>query len=147
MKYDPSQSTAALIKKASQLFIRLATEYLKKENIAHAYTPFLVHLWQEDGQTQAVLHRKIGIEQPTAVRTLDRMERDGLIKRVRSETDRREIRIYLTKKAEKLKPHVISCGKRINEIARQGLDKKDIAILHQLLEKLVENLEKNLLPE
>ncbi len=33
------------------------------------------------GKNQAEFHKQIGIEQPTAVRTLDRMERDGLIAR------------------------------------------------------------------
>lgn len=75
---------------------------------------------------------------------MDRMERDGLIRRVRSEIDRREIRIYLTKKAEKFKSHVILCGRKINETARKGLNKKDVETLHRILGKIIENLEEDL---
>lgn len=141
MQYDPNQSTSGLTKKAGNLFIRLSNQYLKKRGIAHAYTPFLAQLWNEDGQTQAMLHRKIGIEQPTAVRTLDRMERDQLIKRIRSESDRREVRIYLTPKAQNLKNDVLSCAKMINEVAITGFSEKDQKTLHQLLKKVIKNLE------
>lgn len=144
MKYDPNQSTSGLTKKAGNLFIRLSNQYLKKSGIAHAYTPFLAQLWNEDGQTQAMLHRKVGIEQPTAVRTLDRMERDQLIERRRSDSDRREVRIFLTPKAQALKINVISCAQKINAVGTRGLSEKEQQTLHQLLKKVIENLESGL---
>lgn len=145
MQYNPNESTSGLTKKVASLFVRLSNQYLKKRGITHAYTPFLVQLWVKDGQTQAELHRKIGIEQPAAVRTLDRMERDQLIKRVRSETDRREVKISLTPKAQRLQEGVISCAMMINEEAAKGLSKNDKDMLHQLLKKVVANLEYSLL--
>lgn len=141
MKYDLEESTSTLVKLSAQLFTRLAGQILRKKKIAHAYTPFLMHLWDKDGQTQAVLHRKIGIEQPTAVRTLDRMERDRFIRRVRSETDRREIRIFLTPKAESLQQHVLDCAQNINLIALKDFSKEDIKHLNKNLRKLISNLE------
>jgi MarR family transcriptional regulator for hemolysin len=145
MRYNPNESTSALTKKAAGLFVRLSNQHLKKQGITHAYTPFLVQLWDKDGQTQAELHRKIGVEQPVAVRTLDRMERDQFIKRVRSETDRREVKIYLTSQAQLLQNEVISCALMINTIATKGLNKQDKTILQQLLKKVIVNLEDALL--
>jgi MarR family transcriptional regulator for hemolysin len=144
MQYNPNESTSALTKKIAGLFIRLSNQYLKKRGISHAYTPFLVQLWDEDGQTQAELHRKIGIDQPAAVRTLDRMERDQLISRIRSETDRRQVKIYLTPKAQQLRAEVISCATMINEVGTQGLSKAEKDVLHQLLKKVMSNLEVSL---
>jgi len=144
MKYNLEQSTSTLIKTASHLYIRLANKYLKEQGIAHAYTPFLMQLWYEDGQTQGSLHKKIGIEQPTAVRTLDRMERDGLIARVRSETDRREIKIVLTDKARKIQGDIIDCAKKINSIGTQNFTKDEKFILNRLLKKIIDNIENHL---
>ncbi len=147
MRYNPNESTSALTKKVASLFVRLSNQCLKKQGITHAYTPFLVQLWDKDGQTQAELHRKIGIEQPVAVRTLDRMERDQLIRRVRSETDRREVKIYLTPQAQLLQDEVISCALMTNEVATKDLNKQDKIVLQQLLKKIVANLEGALLKE
>lgn len=144
MNYDLGQSTSTLIKTASHIFVRLANKYLKKLGIAHAYTPFLMQLWLEDGQTQASLHKKIGVEQPTAVRTLDRMERDRLINRVRSESDRREVRIYLTPKARKLERGITACAKKINAIGTKNFSKSEKQLFNKFLQKLILNLEENL---
>ena len=46
--------------------------------------------------TQAQLARRVAIEQPTMVRTIDRMERDGLVTRTPDPNDRRASRITLT---------------------------------------------------
>lgn len=142
MKYDLNESTSTLIKKASQLYIRFANKYLATLAIPHAYSLFLLQLWQEDGQTQAVLHKKIGIEQPTAVRTLDRMERDKFIKRVRSSDDRRAVRIFLTQKAKDLYPKSIAFAKIINDLALEGLSANDKKKFNELLRLTIANIEK-----
>ncbi|HVV68222.1 MAG TPA: MarR family transcriptional regulator [Gammaproteobacteria bacterium] len=141
MRYNPNISTSALTKKTSALFVRLSNQWLKKRGITHAYTPFLVQLWDKNEQTQAELCRKIGIEQPAAVRTLDRMERDNLITRVRSTTDRRAIKIFLTPKAQQLQNDVIACALKINKIGTEGFTKNEQETLHLLLKKVIANLE------
>ena len=144
MVYDLSESTSTLIKKTSQLYIRLANLYLKELNIPHAYSLFLLQLWQEDGQTQASLHKKIGIEQPTAVRTLDRMERDNFIKRVRNEKDKRESRIYLTPHAKSLHKQAIASAKKINELALKSFSPQEKKLFNQFLRDTISNLEHHL---
>lgn len=144
MTYDLNESTSTLIKKASQLYIRLANVYLKQLDIPHAYSLFLLQLWQEDGQTQAVLHKKIGIKQPTAVRTLDRMERDKFIKRVRSKDDKRESRIFLTNYAKSLHNQAIESAKKINKLALETFTAKDKKLFNRLLRETITNLENHL---
>lgn len=144
MEYNLDESTSTLIKKSSHLYIRLANKYLKEIGVPHAYTLFLLQLWQEDGQTQAVLHKKIGIEQPTAVRTLDRMERDCFIKRIKSEEDRRIVKIYLTKKAQELQTTVIEYAKKINDLALDGLCQHQRKELNKFLHVTINNLNKYL---
>lgn len=144
MTYDLNESTSTLIKKTSQLYIRLANVYLKNLKIPHAYSLFLLQLWEEDGQTQAMLHKKIGIEQPTAVRTLDRMERDKFIRRVRCDKDRRAIKIFLTEHAKGLQTKAIESAKAINALALEAFSQQERKNFNKMLRKTIQNLEKYL---
>jgi len=144
VSYDLNESTSTLLKKANQLFIRIATIHLKELNIPHAYTLFLMQLWDQDGQTQTTLHRKIGIEQPTAVRTLDRMERDNFVKRVRCEEDRRVIKIFLTNYAKKLKNDALACAENLNDLMLSQFSKADRKKLNFYLKLIIQTIESNL---
>lgn len=134
--------TSTLLKKANRLLIKKANELLKPYKITHAYTYFLIELYNQDGLTQAEMHKRIGIEQPTAVRTLDRMERDGFILRKPSADDRRVVLIYLSEKAQQCKKEIDKCAAQLNELALAGFTDNEKANLNQLLNRLNQNLEK-----
>lgn len=136
-------NTSTLIKKASQLLVKKANELLKSHGITHAYTHFLMELYEQDGLTQSEMHKRIGIEQPTAVRTLDRMERDGLIIRNPSSTDRRAISINLTDKARQYQKIIEQCALELNHIALDTFTDKEKTIINQLMSRLNDNLLKN----
>lgn len=130
---------STLIKKASRLLNKKANELLKPYGLTDAYTYFLMALYQQDGLTQSEMHKQIGIEQPTAVRTLDRMERDGLITRTRSTADRRAVEIRLTKKGRKCQKIIEDCAEKLNLFAFSGFKDSDIKNIKHLLEKLGNN--------
>lgn len=134
-------NTSTLLKKANRLLIKKANELLKPHGITHAYTYFLMELYQQDGLTQSEMHKRIGIEQPTAVRTLDRMERDGLILREPSPTDRRAVFIKLTNKGRQYKEIILGCAKELNGFALQGFTDNECALLNQLVRRLNSNLD------
>lgn len=93
-------------------------------------------LYQQDGLTQSEMHKQIGIEQPTAVRTLDRMERDGLIIRTRSTTDRRAIEIRLTEKGRNAQKIIEKCAYELNKFALSGFTEDEKHKIKCLLERL-----------
>ena len=134
-------NTSTLLKKANRLLIKKANELLKPHGITHAYTYFLMELYQQDGLTQSEMYKRIGIEQPTAVRTLDRMERDGLILREQSPTDRRALFIKLTDKGKRYKETIIGCAKELNGFALRGFTDNDRALFNQLINRLNSNLD------
>ena len=115
LKYNLEQSTSTLVKKLNRLLISFSSNDVQQMGLQMAYTYFLMHLWDEPNQTQSQLHKKIGIEQPTAVRTLDRMERDDFITRKPSKTDRRRIEICLTQKAHDIKEPLLSYAVYLNK--------------------------------
>lgn len=132
--------TSTLLKKANRLLIKKANILLKEHGISHAYTYFLMELYEKDGLTQAEIHKKIGIEQPTAVRTLDRMERDGFIKREPSTTDRRAVLIQLTEKGKKYQKIIEACAKELNTIALKGFKKEEQKLFQSFITRLNMNL-------
>lgn len=76
---------------------------LQEFGLYHAQGMILFHLWREDGMAQNVLAQALNITPPTATNTLQRMERNGWIRRLRDETDQRIVRVYLTQKAGALR--------------------------------------------
>lgn len=133
--------TSTLLKKANRLLVKKANELLKPYGITHAYTYFLMELYQQDGLTQSEMHKRIGIEQPTAVRTLDRMGRDGLILREQSPTDRRAVFIKLTDKGRQCKDIILECAKELNAIALKDFSNKDRELFNRLINQLNTNLD------
>ncbi|MFJ1268557.1 MarR family winged helix-turn-helix transcriptional regulator [Legionella lytica] len=130
---------STLIKKASRLLIKRANELLKPHGLTDAYTYFLMALYQQDGLTQSEMCKHIGIEQPTAVRTLDRMERDGLIIRTPSATDRRAIAIRLTDKGRNCQAIIEQCAYELNQFALSGFEDDEKHHIQLLLKRLNDN--------
>jgi MarR family transcriptional regulator for hemolysin len=135
--------TSTLIKKAARLLEKKANILLKPHNMMHGFTYFLMALYEQDGQTQTELQKIIGIEQPTVVRTLDRMERDGLIVRKQSPTDRRVFNIYLTDKGLSCKDAVLSSALSLNKLLLQPFSENEQEIIQSYLQRLINNLESN----
>ena len=92
----------------------------------------LMFLWAQDGPTQRELSRQVAIEDATMVRTIDRMERDGLVRRERNLQDRRQIKIYLTDKGwalrDKLVPEAIA-GNRSASRRLSGDEQRQLLVL------------------
>ena len=133
--------TSILIKKSARLLEKKANVLLKPHRLTYGFTYFLMALYDKNGLTQTELQKIIGIEQPTVVRTLDRMARNGLIVRRSSSKDRRVFHIYLTERAISCKSIVLSTSANLNKILLSGLNEDEKAMLHKHLQRLVVNLE------
>jgi DNA-binding MarR family transcriptional regulator len=131
------ESLGYLVNRAARAFAGRLGEALRPFNVGTAQWAVLMHLWSADGLTQAQLARRIAIEQPTMVRTIDRMERDGLVSRVPDPTDRRASRIMLTERGTALRDHLVPLADGVNRDATSALTSNEVAILRQVLAKLV----------
>jgi len=72
-------------------------------------------LYMQSGLTQRELADKIGVESPTLVPTIDKMEGDGYVKRKLDSNDRRVKRIYTTLKTDSLLDLKVSWNKILNQ--------------------------------
>jgi|SRR3990167_1374636 len=145
MPFKIDNNVGILIKKGARLFEQIANQGLDKLGVTYAQSIFLIRLWEKDGQNQMELTKSSGLRQPTVVRFLDRMERDGLLKRVRNNNDRRVFNFYLTDKAKKACQKLEMHANAMNEIATVSLTKREIEKFKQTIFAVIDNLQEFLM--
>jgi MarR family transcriptional regulator, organic hydroperoxide resistance regulator len=101
----------------------------------------LDELWREDGQTLGALAARIGVEVPTAVRTVSRMEAAGLLRREPDPADGRRVLVRLTARGRALEGVVPPILAEVTERATTGMSAAERDELLRLLRDLRENLE------
>lgn len=124
----------------SRLFDRRLQEVLKAQGVAPGQFAPLVMLFEQDGLTQAELCRRINVEQPTMANTLERMERDGLIKRKADTEDKRRALVHLTPRAKDMRDAVMENARAVAGRAVARLSPADQDDMFRLLARMVENL-------
>lgn len=135
------EHTGVLIKKAARLFERAANMNLDKIGVTYAQTIFLVRLWEQDGQTQMELTKSSGLRQPTVVRTLERMERDKLLRRVRNQNDKRCFNFFLTDKARKICKKLEEEANTMQSIAAGAMDDNKLRQINKCILEIIKNLQ------
>ena len=141
MPFRLDDHLGVLIKKSARLFEQIANQGFDKLGVTYAQTIFLIRLWEKDGQNQAELTKSSGLKQPTVVRFLDRMERDGLIKRVKNTKDRRIFNFYLTEKAKKASQKLELHANAMNKIATSSLSNSEVKKFKEIIFIIIENLQ------
>jgi MarR family transcriptional regulator for hemolysin len=96
----------------------------------------------QGGATQRELAECVGIEEPTLVRMLHRLEQEGLVERRASQADRRTKTIVLTKAAE---PHMRAMSGVIDKLrvdVLRNLKDEEIKQAVDVLDRMLERLER-----
>ena len=123
-----------------RLYDRRLQDMLKEFGVAPGQFAPLVMLFEQDGLTQAELCRRINVEQPTMANTLQRMERDGLIRRKSDTTDKRRALVYLTPRAREIQAKVMESARAVSNQTVKGLSAGDQEDMFSLVARMVENL-------
>jgi DNA-binding MarR family transcriptional regulator len=134
-------STSQLVSVAARLFARALQARFAEHDVSAGQWPLLLYLWEQDGLSQKQLARRVQIEEPTTTRTLDRMERDGLVRRVRDESDRRRIKVYLTERGQHLREELVPYAQEVNALATHGLSAQDKTKINSLLTYMIARLD------
>lgn len=75
---------------------------LRPHGLSRSTWMILLHVSREAGITQSALAERLGIEAPTLVRQLDRMEREGILLRRSIPSDRRIKQLLLTESGQEI---------------------------------------------
>lgn len=101
----------------------------------------LLHVSRTDGITHRELAERLGIEAPTLVRLIDRMEADGLLKRRASESDRRVKHLHLSAEGKREVARVWAKAADLRKEILSGLSKAEINTTLDVLQKIRASLE------
>ena len=110
LEYDFKESIGYSVAMANRALRKALDAELGRYGITFAQWQVLAGLALEGEISQVKLAELIGVEGPTLVRILDRMEQRGWIKRKVSPRDRRQKLISPTKKADALWKMLTECS-------------------------------------
>lgn len=141
---EDEQYLLATLERLSRLNTRCLAERLKPYGCSPGYVAVLDALSQGDGITQKELLSRLSIEQPTLSKTLDRMERDGIISRAQDDNDRRRSTILLQDHGTRLVSVVDNARRELDSVASQGLTINDRRYFKRILHKIAGALDSDL---
>ena len=130
---------------AITMSMKKALGLAKVKNIRPAYLGVLMSLWKEDGLKVVDLGKKAGLEPSSMTGLLDRMERDGLLKRAADPKDRRALRIYLTEKVRDSQEPVMAVVNKVLDHMFEDISDEDIETTTNVLMKVLENSPKEII--
>jgi DNA-binding MarR family transcriptional regulator len=138
--YATEDNLGYLVNRVARLMAQMFSRRLQRHGVALAQWAILLFLYAEDGQNQRELSRVVAIEPPTVARTIDRMVRDGLVRREPHPRDGRATRIRLTPRALALREQLVAESMAGNELAARVLSGEELEILKALLRRMIEGL-------
>jgi DNA-binding MarR family transcriptional regulator len=97
-------------------------------------------LWEEDGLTPGEIARRLELATPTVTKATARMEAAGLLTRRPHESDRRLVRIHLTRRGAGLQEEIDAAVERLTGRALATLSVPDRDHLVRMLDEIRRNL-------
>jgi MarR family transcriptional regulator for hemolysin len=141
LQFDFDESLGYWVCSTSHALRRALNAELAKEGITYRQWEVLARIALGGELSQSELADCLGIEAPTIVGILDRMERDGWLERFSCPNDRRKKRIRATEKAESVWARMVECAHRVRVQAREGLSQEDLDQLRAICARIRSNLE------
>lgn len=111
-------------------------ENLKETGLTGYQFPYVLEINRNPGITQEQIANNLHVNPSTVTRQLSLMEKNGFIKRKRSEKDKRIMEVYITEKMEGLLPEVYKVFNDWRNLLTEGLTEEEMKILETLLERL-----------
>ena len=140
-KYDFESSVGFVVNVTAKAFQKaLDTELRKNVGVTISQWRVISALTRQAGITQKEIADRVGIESSTLVPIIDKMEKDGFVKRKLDNEDRRINRIYLTPKADDLWSSMIECALRIRKLSTKEIPEEQINATLEILRKISTNL-------
>ncbi|HET6457582.1 MAG TPA: MarR family transcriptional regulator [Nitrosopumilaceae archaeon] len=141
IKYDFESSVGFIVNNAAKAFQKaLDAELRKNVGVTISQWRVISTLTRQPGITQKEIADRVGIEGSTLVPIIDKMEKDGFVKRKLDAEDRRINRIYLTTKADDLWNSMIECALRIRKLSTKEISEEQIKTTLDVLRKISKNL-------
>ena len=141
--FDLEKSIGFVINRTGKALVYAFDQELRKSfGITFGQWKIIITLANNnDGLTQKEIAEKLGLEGPTIIPIIDKLEKDGFVIRIADKNDRRNNRIFLTKKTNESIDSMVSYALKIKEISVRNISEQDISITKYTLEKMWHNIQ------
>lgn len=133
---DIEKSVGFLLAKAYQRACAIFKERFDAYDLTPQQFGLLGFLWRQDGQSQAELSQRSQIDRTTMGGLVDRLEKEGLVRRAPHPEDRRAYQIFLTEKGKGLEEELSSIAKEVIDRFVSPITAEEHAALLDILDKL-----------
>ena len=135
--FDRKNSFGWLINVLASQAAKAVIVEIKEYDLTIALWPTLLCLWEQEGVTQRDIALKSKVDNSTTTRTIDKLEKLGLVERKTDPGSRRSYRIYLTEKGSALKEVLLPLPLSINERMLAPLEPEERVEIIRLLRKMI----------
>ena len=137
--FRPSQAIGAHIGRARRTIVEAINAELAPLEISHAQWVVVMLLGDGAASTAAELCKILIYDPGAMTRLLDRLERKGVLQRVRAKNDRRTVRLKLTAGGKRLYPRILEALVEAFNGLLHGFSKSDVCQLEDLLKRIPAN--------
>ncbi len=137
--FRPSQGVGAYIGRARRTIVEAIDQELAPLDISHAQWIVVMLLGDGAASTAAELCKILIYDPGAMTRLLDRLEKKGVLRRVRTADDRRTARLELTAEGAKLYPSILGALVQVFNRLLHGFTRTEVQQLEGLLKRMVAN--------
>ena len=120
----------------------LISARLREYNLGSGQSDMLRLLMHKgDGKNQDEISKELEIDNTTTSRTIQRLVKNGYVKKIKDEKDRRINRIYLTGKSKQVDAIVREIKKEVLEVLTDGITDDEFDAFMRVLKKMYLNAE------
>ena len=140
-KIPPADTSIGfLVWDAKRVLTQVFSARIARHGLSYGLWPFMRALSAENGLTQRELSERVHMKGPTTVAAINRLERKGMVKRVRSKTDGRKINVYLTDKGRRVLDKVAPEIEFVHRQAMAKVSPKEQDAFRRILRQFRSNL-------
>ena len=140
IEYDFEQSLGYIVCTTAKAIETALNDELRAHGITFRQWQVLACVALLGEPAQGDIASRLGIDDATLVGVLDRMERDGWIRRLACPTDRRKKIVQATAQVEPTWKTMAECARRVRARAVEGLSPAEQAELWRILGRVQANL-------
>ncbi|MGA7275420.1 MAG: MarR family transcriptional regulator [Candidatus Udaeobacter sp.] len=141
---DTSENLGYLLHGTARAWRQKLDERLKPMGLSQAKWRTLMHLSiAQEALTQAEIAARLGVEEPTVVTLLHRLEREAWITRTSSAHDRRCKMVLLGRRAQRVIAQINATAQKLRHELLAGIRESDLQTCIRVLARIREQAEKS----
>lgn len=138
-RFDPYHSVGRLMTRVKSEMMNALDRELAPFGVSAAQYVVLVRLTYGRSESASALCEGVSYDPGAMTRMIDRLEAKGLVRRVRTPSDRRRVLIELTDEGRAICPELIARAVGVLNRFLDGFTQDDVAKLEALLERMLAN--------